>query len=53
MAIVICTAPGEVQDPDGKVIWGGNIVLKLPDSDPAVDGALYLNSDVVTVSTGP
>jgi hypothetical protein len=54
------TSPGEIQDPDGKVIWGGNIYFSgpifmgdLPDSDPAVLGQLYNDSGVVTVSTGP
>ena len=60
MANTNSSSPGEVQDPDGKVVWGGNLVFTgpiffgdLPTSDPAVLGQLYSDSGVVTVSTGP
>lgn len=52
MANVIATASAEIQDDTGKVIWGGVIQMTVPDSDPAVLGAIYSDSDVLTVSEG-
>lgn len=52
MANVKATATAEIQDNTGKVIWGGKIVLTIPDADPAVAGAIYSDSDVLTISEG-
>lgn len=53
MANVTATAKCEIQDDSGKVIWGGVLVMTVPDSDPAELGAIWSNSDVLTVSEGP
>lgn len=50
MANITATAKSEIQDDTGKVIWGGMIVMTVPDSDPGVDGELFSDSGVLTIS---
>lgn len=50
MANITATAKAEIQDDTGKVIWGGVIVMTVPDSDPSVDGAIFSDSGVLTIS---
>lgn len=50
MANVTATAKCEIQDDSGKVIWGGVLVMTVPDSDPSVDGAIFSDSGVLTIS---
>lgn len=50
MANLTATAKAEIQDDTGKVIWGGKIVMTVPDSDPSVDGELFADAGVLTIS---
>lgn len=58
--------PAQVQDPNGKVIWGGNLnftgtsvpvtssngVWVPPTADPHVSGAVWNNAGTLTISSG-
>lgn len=50
MANITATTKAEIQDDTGKVIWGGKIVMTVPDSDPSVDGELFSDAGVLTIS---
>lgn len=51
MANVTAEAKAEIQDDTGKVIWGGVIVMTIPDSDQADGVSIYSDSGVLTISS--
>lgn len=52
MADVTATAPAKIQDDTNTERLSGTLILTVPDSDPGVEGQLYSDSGVLTVSAG-